>query len=357
MARSDDRAATTEESGATPPGGKPTSELREFIDRMRGRVDATGKLLGALGTTAATTFGVAKLGDVFPVPDGKELLAVVAVLALLLGTAGVLLVAVRLSRVSRPLLMRTDLAAMKAADEITGREHKLVKPLYDDVARLNGARSLAAYEWRLGSVRRTLPWADDGDERRRRSDLADEISDDIQLTLARGAVIVIRDRATKAVTGWQAWLAYAAVLIGFVGFTLAADSVASARPEERAKLVKTCADLRRAGATKEELGAVSGCSRTADSRSPDEVAAARACGEARAAGATPEELAKTSCSPTSGTVEVVISDADADQPSNATRVRRAVAALRRRILRVLAHPAVGNLLQRAGVAVELVIKG
>lgn len=247
-------------AAAAPAGGKSVVELRDFIDRMRGRVDVTGKLLGAIGTTAATTFGIAKLGDVLPAPAGDAWIAVLAVVALIAGIVGVLLVATRLSGVSRPLLMRADLDAMHADDELSEREVALVRPLYERTARLNGTRTLSAYAWRAGSLRRVAERTGDPAERTRREALAGGVESDVELTFGRAALLVVRDRSTRAVTGAGAWVAYLLVAGGLIGFTVAADALVAARDQPAR---------------------------------PDLIGIARQCGEARRAGATPGELART----------------------------------------------------------------
>lgn len=260
--------------GAAPAGGKSVVELRDFIDKMRGRVDVTGKLLGAIGTTAATTFGIAKLGDVLPAPAGDWWIAVLAVVALVAGIVGVLLVATRLSGVSRPLLMRADLDAMHADGELSERELKLVRPLYERTARLNGTRSLSAYAWRAGSFRRVAERTGDPAERTRRDGLAAGVESDVELTFGRAALLVVRDRSTRAVTGAGAWVAYLLVAGGLIGFTVAADALVAARDQparpDLIGIARQCGEARRAGATPAELGRT----RTADARAAGARAAA-----------------------------------------------------------------------------------
>lgn len=253
-----DGRAADDAAAAAPAGGKSVVELRDFIDRMRGRVDVTGKLLGAIGTTAATTFGIAKLGDVLPAPAGDAWIAVLAIAALLAAIAGVLLVATRLSGVSRPLLMRTDLDAMRADGELSAREERLVGPLYERTARLNGTRTLSAYAWRAGSFRRVAERTGDPAERARREALAAGVESDVELTFGRAALIVIRDRSARAVTGVGAWVAYLLVAGGLIGFTVAADGLVAARDQparpDLVGIARRCGEARRAGATAGELG-------------------------------------------------------------------------------------------------------
>jgi hypothetical protein len=260
-----DAAEPDDASGAgdkTPPGGKSTGELRDVIDKMRSRVDTTGKLLGSLGTTAVATFGVAKISDLLPAPGWYWLVVVLGIAALLAAFTGVLVVATGLSGVSRPVAMRADLAEMVRAKELRGEEAELVRPVYLWTARLNGAPTLPACEARAISYRRTAEWVADEDERRRRRDRAAALEDEIDLALARGATIVVRDRATKAVTSRRALLAYAAVVLGLTGFTLAADGISAARDHDS-----------------------------------DDVAFARACGEAARAGASDVQLRDAGCTP------------------------------------------------------------
>jgi len=248
-----DRASADKPPDAPAAPGRTTAEYRDLADKIRGRVDALGKTFGALATTGATAIGLAKIGDLFPLPagDAYETWAYVAIGGFAVGVLAVIYLATRLSKVSRPLYVRADLDGMERDDEISGPERGRIEPLFDRTARLNGAQSLMGYERRGGALRRSARWTRDEEERKRREALADEVRGDVEQTLARAAVIVIRRRAAKAVTGLGAWLAYLAFVSGLVAFGLGTDKVASGRVEPAT--AKACADARTAGARPSEL--------------------------------------------------------------------------------------------------------
>lgn len=256
-----------------PPGGKTPVELRDMADRLRGRVDLTGRLLAVLGTTAAAAVGLNRIGDLYP-NNGTTPWVVAAVAGIVLATLGILWVATRLTKVSRPLLLRADLDAMVRDKEIGRCERKLIRPLYERAARDAGAASLATVELRLATLERLVRRTADLEQRRRLTRMAEEIRADLDLVYGRALVIVVRRRAAKAVTGARSWAAYLLVIGGLLAFALGTDKVTSNRSVEIA--ASLTADARAA----------------ADSSAATTAAAeaARACAEARAAGATPGEL-------------------------------------------------------------------
>lgn len=249
-----DKPATVADAGRT------TAQYRDIADKLRGRVDTLGKTFGALATTGATAIGLAKIGDLFPLPKGDDYKAwaYAAIGGFALGALAVVYLATRLSKVSRPLYVRSDVEGMERDREISGKERRRIEPLFERTARLNGAQSLVGYERRGAALRRTARWTRHEDERARREARADEVRADVEQTLARAAVIVIRRRAAKALTGFGAWAAYVAFVAGLVLFALGTDKVASGRVDPAT--AKACADARSAGATPEELGPP--CSKT-----------------------------------------------------------------------------------------------
>lgn len=233
------------------------SRYRELIDKLRGRVDATGKTLGGLGTTAATAVGLAKIGDLFPVENetGQIVWFAAAIAGFLAVGISVLYVAGRLTRVARPVVMRTDIDDMERTGELEPGERPAVDAVFSRWAQLNGVESLAAYELQSVRIRRSSRWTSDKDERARREQLADEIDSDIRAAFGLAALRVTRSRAAEAVTGRGARNAYLAFVLGVVLFALGTDYVSSERTE-RVAIAKSCADARKAGAKGGELPSV-----------------------------------------------------------------------------------------------------
>lgn len=91
--------------------------------------------------------------------------------------------------------------------------------------------------------------------------------------------MVIRRRATRAVSDVGAWLLYAAVVGGLIVFAVGADKISSARTDPIAA-AKACGDARKAGATAGELGRTNkvcdGEAQKAEETKPPSVAEARA---------------------------------------------------------------------------------
>lgn len=253
-------AAPPPETKDTPPT-PPTSpaagagaRYQEIIDKLRGRVDVTGKALGALGTTAATAVGLAKIGDLFPIDN--ELCNRVWLGAALAGfftaAISVLYLATRLSGVSRPVFMRTDVDDMERTGDVEPDEKAGVRSIFERWAHLNGVNSLAAYEAQGVRIRRSARWTSDDAERKRREDLASEIESDIRSAFGLAALRIVRHRTAHAVTGKGAWAAYVCFVLGVIAFALGTDYVSSERTE-RVAIAKSCGEARKAGATGAEL--------------------------------------------------------------------------------------------------------
>lgn len=252
-------ARTDAPATPAPPGGKTPAELRELADKLRGRVDLSGRLLGVLGTTAAAAVGINRL-DGLDALSGLTVAGVVALAGIVLAVVGVLVVATRLTKVSRPLLLRADLVAMTREGEVDSAECDLIRPLYERARRDAGARSLVALDLRQATLRRLARRATDAEQRMRFAGMANDIQDDLNLVFGRALVIVVRRRAVRAVNGLWSCVAYGLVIGGLLAFSLGADKVTSTQPTAvaanstaTAQAARACADARSAGATPREL--------------------------------------------------------------------------------------------------------
>jgi hypothetical protein len=243
--------ATTEPDSSAAGSSK---HYQDIIDKLRGRVDLTGKTLGALGTTAATAVGLKKIGDLFPIRDETHYYVwlIVALLGFVAAAAAVLYLATRLSGVGRPVFMRTDVGDMVRRGDIDEAERDGVESVFRRWAHLNGVRSLQAYEAQASRLKRTARWSGDAAERERRKALAADVESDIKNAFGLAALRVVRSRTTDAVAGTGAKVAYAAFIAGVVAFALGTDYLSSER-SDRVAIGKACGEARAAGAVGAEL--------------------------------------------------------------------------------------------------------
>jgi hypothetical protein len=236
------------ESAAPPSGGRTASEFRDIADAIRSRTDLFGKTLGAIVGLGTTAVGLNRIGDLFPA-DGWEWVGVAAAcLGLAVAALAAVAIAVRLMNVARPVLMDPDLSR---SPEVASDEQEAVKPVYEASARRFGYTSLAGLQERERILREAGSWSTDKDEQARRIATADEVKAEIEQALARGQVVVVRRRSTKAVTGAWAWLFYFLVIAGLISFAVGTDFVSSDRLSVAD--AKACAEAREAEATTEEL--------------------------------------------------------------------------------------------------------
>jgi hypothetical protein len=226
------------------------TESREVLERIRQRADLTAKTLGGLGTSAVTAVGIAKFGDVFPWPGGVEAwVALIAIVSAFITMAFVVAFFTRrLWSVSEPITMRSSIDAISLRDE---EEKQLVSRVFRDMAVLNGAASLESLEARAHRLSRISEHVQHETAVKLKQD-AQEIMGGIYVTYGRAAVLVNRHRASQAISGRRARIAYAGFVIAVVAFGIGADYLQSERAD-RIALATACAEARTAGATAREL--------------------------------------------------------------------------------------------------------
>jgi hypothetical protein len=240
-------AAPTPPEAATPASSSGVADraqrFRDATEQIRKRTELTAKAVGGLGLTVVSAVGIKKFTDVFPVPppDQNWLWVGFLIFSFLVMVSIVGLFTYRLWHVSQPIVLQSDADRM---DDLDAREKDIVRPLYAEMARLNRAPSLPAYEARAQRLYRIADRTESprADELRQQ---ADDIDADISSVEARAGMIVVRRRAGQAIRDWLAIVAFAAFAVAIVLFGLSADKLDSERTQ-LTKIVKDCADAEKA---------------------------------------------------------------------------------------------------------------
>lgn len=171
----------------------------DAADKIRQRAETSAKALAGLGTTALGAIGIAAFADIFPLEAQNIPWAVLLVVGFVATAVSIVWFSVRLWDVSRPVFTRSDLAKMEDLDVL---ERKTISEVYVEVARLNSAPSLRAYEARAWRLERMAdrPAIDPG-KRKRLQDQSALIRAEVRATQSRAAALVIRERSAKIVKG------------------------------------------------------------------------------------------------------------------------------------------------------------
>jgi hypothetical protein len=227
-------------------GAKMASEqatrLSAALEKVRGRTDLTAKGLATVGTAAVTAIGYTKFADVFPY-DGNQWLALVGLGAgALLMVVAVIVAVTRFSGAGETVITTPDIDETVELNECDNDERKLVERVYERTARLNGARSLRAYQLRGHRFDRLAEWADDPTAANLRA-RAERIGAEVVATEIQASLYVVRKRAVKAVFGWGALFSIAAFIAGWYALALSADALESERTDQTA-VARSCAEAR-----------------------------------------------------------------------------------------------------------------
>lgn len=252
---------TTPASGAPEPPPSPGTSLidqavdqgkrfSDAADKIRQRADTSAKTLAALGTTAVTAVGVAKFADIFPA-EGQGLWVVALLAGFAAMVIAILLFSSRLWNVNQPLFTTSNATTMTDLDAgwrwrrpKPDKEQVEVRRVYEDMARLNAAPSLQAYEARALRFERIAERSVDGVKSKRLLDRAALIRAEVRATQSRAAALVIRKRAWKAATGPAVAAIAALFVIGLMSVGISADALESARGQtDRAKVCAESLDL------------------------------------------------------------------------------------------------------------------
>jgi hypothetical protein len=227
-----------EDTKAPSPNDLATEQATRFAeaaDKIRTRSETAAKGLAAVGTTAVGAVGIAKFADVFPIPDNHGFLLVAVIAGFVMMTIAVVLFSARLWRVSRPVYMRSDLAAVLGELDNDG-ERNAVRAAFGEAARTNDASSLRAYEARGWRLRRIALRQSNEAQRNSLLEQSTLILTDVRTTQLRAAIIVIRKRASSVASGLWTWVIVGLFAVGLIAVGVGADWLDSARNEDSRRL-------------------------------------------------------------------------------------------------------------------------
>jgi hypothetical protein len=243
---------------ASTPALEDAKALASYYDgqlaTIRKAADLAGKTLATLATTAAAALGVTKLSSVFPQPPGVQWGWFAALyLGLVVALAGVAIIAVRLWSVGQPIPSQSDEERMSVEADLDPDELRVVRAVYNDVAKLHGVGSLLAYEargYRLERAAERLqdPAADGSQLTTNLLAQAATIRAEVHAAQTRASYLVARRRTSRVFTDWFAGLACALFAGGLIAVS-ASDSYLAARgshPNQNFTLAQDCADLTKA---------------------------------------------------------------------------------------------------------------
>lgn len=247
------------EKGASPASTPATTRARAQSERFRDvaqkltdRTDTAAKSIASLGTAAVSALGIARIADLFPNPYGDSfwcLLIEPAPLAMFIGfgvmIATVLILAQGFWTLQKPLVVTADLDATVRDEGLDDKERAELQKVYGPMAANNNMPSLRKYErkgWRKETKARELEVTDPNKAQRLRAE-GDEIAAEVEATLARARLNILRLRSNRALRGRRATASLVALLLGVLVFSIGADAVESDRTGEL-DLAKQCADVR-----------------------------------------------------------------------------------------------------------------
>jgi hypothetical protein len=252
------------------------------LESLRTRTDLAAKVIGGIGSAALTAVGLAKIGDLFPLPDDAKTraLAMAAVAGFLLMAVAIAALTVSLWKVNRPFFIGTDLANVA---DLTEAEKVLIQPQWDDFQRVNNATPA---EWETlanghettatqletawaayftpklqGAIERVLQAPDAAadrtkvptsippspeaiDERRQATTMQSEL----HLLIARAHLRVVRRRLSDVMSGWSSVSLAGLFVLGLLTFAIGTDYVTSVR-KDAVEIAKSCAEAAEAGAS------------------------------------------------------------------------------------------------------------
>jgi hypothetical protein len=216
--------------------------FRDATEQIRQRTELTAKALGGLGLTAVSALGISKFADVFPWAPGQGVWVAILITSFLVMIAVVGVFVYRLWHVSERIVLRSDADRMSELDD---SEKKTVREVYAETARLSRAPSLAALEARAHRLYRVADRTVDADVAKKLIERANDAADDVRSVETRAGMIVVRRRASQAIRGWPAIVAFVFLALAIVGFGISADRLDSERTQ-LTKLVKDCAEAKKA---------------------------------------------------------------------------------------------------------------
>lgn len=238
-----------DDAAVTPATGSVTDRARRWSsmsEDIRSRSETSAKAIGALGTTALSAVGIAKFGDIFPLPPGHlsvwTILVVMFVpVSFLLMVAAVVWFSIRLWRANEPIMMLADPAQMPRGD-LDGPERARVEQVYAAAAALHGKQTLADYEKDAIAFEREAEAHSPGS--RQEALLlakAQRIRANVDEAEQRALVNVVRTRARDSVKNGASIAIYVTFALALVVFAIGVNYLDSERTA-RVDAAKACAD-------------------------------------------------------------------------------------------------------------------
>jgi hypothetical protein len=224
---------TTATPAAAQPGGVTDRAKRwtDMSESVRQRAESSSKAIGSIGTAALSAVGIAKFGEIFPLPPAGEMGWLwVAVIGVPLGFVAMALsiawYSARMWKVNEPIFMQLDPGAM---DDITASERTRVLAVYRASAQAHGCDELSEYAARADELQAKALAEADTAERAALLDDARVIRADVDEAQARAMVNVVRLRGRDAVLGPRARMVYGTFLVGLLAFGIGTDYLNSER--------------------------------------------------------------------------------------------------------------------------------
>lgn len=211
-----------------------TSEhFRDLMTLIRGRTDVTAKGLAAVGTAAVSAIGYAKLADVFPYYGPWY-----ALVGLGVGLAAMVFAVVMLVRrfedLAQTVITYADAERTRTKSELDHQEFTTLTREYEEMAKLNGVKSLRAYNARAHRFERIADASPDTTTASALRARADAIRAEVLATQDRAVVFILRERAKRAFFHKKAIALLAVFLLGWYGTALAADALEAKRADSEA---------------------------------------------------------------------------------------------------------------------------
>jgi len=213
---------------------------------IRGRTDATAKGLAAVGTAAVSAIGYAKLADIFPY-HGPWYAVVGLAVGLVAMVFAVVMLVRRFERLADTVITYADAERTRTQSELGDPESTILTREYKEMAKLNGVKSLRAYNARAHRFERIADVSSESETASALRARADAIRAEVQATQDRAVVFILRDRAKRAFFHKKAIVLLLVFLGGWYSTALFADKLQAERDRAEASS-KPSALSRSAGA-------------------------------------------------------------------------------------------------------------
>jgi hypothetical protein len=219
--------------------------FQKAAEAIRSRTDLTAKGLAGLGTGAVTAIGYTKFADVFPY-GGPWWSVPILVLGVVAMIGAVVFLVLRFQKVGEPIRTSADLVRTFEMNALSAPEQEKLKADYKSTAKLNGVRSLLAYQARAHRFERIADRETTDAKANSLRARADVIRGEVLTTQTRAVALILRERAKEAFFSWAAAGLLLVFILGWYGTALAADAIQSERTD-RVNAAKLCAETQALG--------------------------------------------------------------------------------------------------------------